>query len=298
MTTSRGGRWCWILAGLACAAHAQGEERRATEPASAPARDASAATARTDADDVAAARPVQRVLRLSDGRVLLGVAEATAAGWRLRQGDEWIELPAALVTSVRTEREVRSELDARRRRVRVGDTHAMVELASWMLDNGLAKEALRELDRALTADPDHADALALLRSRSVDVAWPRPASAEPDRVLAICAGASSSTPAAREIAVERLRTEDATAVEARVSSELVSSDPRRRAFATLACRRLFPGKQLGPLQERAVLDSQSDVRHGAARLVLTAPRSSAVVALHRGAGEPLLCDGKLATSSI
>jgi hypothetical protein len=37
--------------------------------------------------------------------------------------------------------------------------------------------------------------------------------------------------------------------------------------------------------------------HGAARIVLTAPRSYEGVALHRGACEKLLRDGKLATSS-
>jgi len=38
--------------------------------------------------------------------------------------------------------------------------------------------------------------------------------------------------------------------------------------------------------------------HGAARIVLTAPRSYEAVALHRGACEKRLRDGKLATSSI
>jgi hypothetical protein len=38
--------------------------------------------------------------------------------------------------------------------------------------------------------------------------------------------------------------------------------------------------------------------HGAARIVLTAPRSYEAVALHRGACEKRLYDGKLATSSM
>jgi hypothetical protein len=48
--------------------------------------------------------------------------------------------------------------------------------------------------------------------------------------------------------------------------------PRARAFSPMCC-------------------------HGAARLVLTAPRSYEAVALHRGACEKRLRDGKLATSS-
>ena len=38
--------------------------------------------------------------------------------------------------------------------------------------------------------------------------------------------------------------------------------------------------------------------HGAARIFLTAPRSYEAVALHRGACEKRLHDGKLATSSL
>src|SRR6266849_4721147 len=48
--------------------------------------------------------------------------------------------------------------------------------------------------------------------------------------------------------------------------------PRSRAFSPMCC-------------------------HGAARIVLTAPRSYDAVALHRGSCEKLLRDGKLATSS-
>jgi len=81
----------------------------------------------------------------------------------------------------------------------------------------------------------------------------------------VLAGARG-TRAQREVAAQRLGELDGrTDVRAIVKAEMVTYQERRREFALLAARRLYPGEMLREVSDRAILDVHEPVREEAAR---------------------------------
>jgi len=198
------------------------------------------------------------VIHLTDGRVLRVQASPTADGWQIRQGRDWIELPADAVERVALEGDLKKE--SRKLDKAAGkDPVRRVAYADWLIQAGLHIEALQTLDRVLRKDPDQDAACELLARNHLPVALPPVQPLEPFLV----AGAKG-TPVIREIACARLVSEpEIPGLREALRAELTSSSPRRRSFATLALRRAMPGQEVQPLLRRAVLDASADVRVGA-----------------------------------
>ena len=140
-----------------------------------------------------------------------------------------------------------------------------------MFHVGLRVEALERIEAVLQKERDHPAALAFLSRTSpallelpeLDVA----PEALPQRIDEfVRAAASSGAAVTGELAVQRLASiVDAYPLLPELERALAHRSPRRRAFATLALRRLFPGEAVEPLLVRAVLDGSDAVREGAAR---------------------------------
>jgi hypothetical protein len=253
-----------LVASLALAAHA-------------------AAAPQDESGGAAEARGRAHLVHLVDGRVLRVDAREESGTWEVRRGREWIALPEGAVERavperdlLRQSRRLESELD--------GDPVRRVAYGDWLVREGLYAEALAELDRVLKADPDQPHALALVRRAELPVALPtRPGERAPgaaveasapetpeareealERFLRTAAGAG---PAVREICVERLRrlpeTPGRPGLVERLAAELTDRNRGRRSFATLALRRLFPGREVRPLLASAILDASEEVRVGA-----------------------------------
>jgi hypothetical protein len=207
-------------------------------------------------------RTRSRLLHLANGHVLRGPSRATDDGWQVKTGGEWITLPAGQVARVADERDVLAEARKRAAAIERDDAAASVQHGRWLAAEGLYAECLKELDRVLGADPDQADALALVAERPVPVALPPLAGEREPFFIAI----SRATAAVREMALHDLaRVEDRPGLLADLTAELTARTSGRRDFAALALRRLFPGEQAMALVRRAVLDPVSEVRESASR---------------------------------
>lgn len=204
------------------------------------------------------------VLRLADGRVLRRRARSTEQGWEVRDGSEWIALPADAVTSARREKDLLEQARRLERETRSSDLTRRVAYCDWLLREGLHEEGLEALDAVLAKDPDQADAVALLARTQLSLGLPEldPAMADLDAFLG---RAARFGPAARELAVAELRTgPEVPGLLERVRADLEHRDSRRRSFAALVLRRMFRGHEVKPLLARAVLDANEDVRRQAA----------------------------------
>lgn len=205
----------------------------------------------------------KRVLELADGRLVRARTRFVDGAWQRREGRLWLPLEGDVVAHT-----LESDLVSRARLMaaEVGrdDHSARAVLAGWMLDKGLAAEALQELDTVLAAAPEHQGALTLLREREfpLEVLAPE-ARVDAPSTLAI-AGAQGS-PAVREALVWTLARRKAELdVQGFLAAELQSMQFRRRAFAALAARRLARGPLQKALTDRAVLDTMGVVREEAA----------------------------------
>jgi hypothetical protein len=224
-----------------------------------------------------APKPRTTVLHLADGRVLRLPARAVADGYEVQRGSEWVLVPAASVTRAVPERELLQRAAEHEREVPRGDLVRRVAYADWLEREGLEVEALRALDRVLAEDPDQADALALLARAEIPLALPRLPNAEAE-LEAYFASVSRLEGAARELAVRALgAAPEVPGLRAALGRELVARANGRRAFATVALRRLFPGSEAEALLGRAVLDGSSEVRTSAA-LALKAFSDPVVIA--------------------
>ncbi len=224
---------------------------------------------------------LRRVLHGSDGRILRVRSRRVGERWEIREGPSWRPLEGVEIVRAISERELLAE--ARRRESALAgpsDEGARVELARWMIEEGLHEEAFAHLDRELREDPDSPTVLDLLAETSpaLDLELdPRlePGAAELSALIVYGAGAS---PARAEAAVARLaRFEDRVDLDELVRAELTTRQPQRRAFAALLARRLFPRELVPELARRAILDGMGDVRH-AATLALCATDDVAVLA--------------------
>jgi hypothetical protein len=154
-----------------------------------------------------------------------------------------------------------------------------VAYADWLTADGLRVEALEELERVLAQDPDQADALALLARGRYPLALPAlpGADASAAELDAFLAAAARTSVIGRELLVQRVATApEIPGLRAALGQELGARASGRRAFATLALRRLFPGSEAEALLGRAVLDAAPEVRTSAA-LALKAFADPAVV---------------------
>jgi len=204
-----------------------------------------------------------QVLRLDDGRVLRGPARATEDGWQVQNGGAWVTIPAEHVRSARREKDLLEQARRLERTSRRSDVRRRVAYGDWLLREGLLPEGLAALDAVLQDAPDQPDALELLRR--TDLSLDLPALDAGADLGAFFGKAARFGPAAREIAVRQLAAvPEIPGLAERVGAELVDRDPRHRSLATLCLRRLFPGRELRPLLQRAVLDTSEDVRCGAA----------------------------------
>ncbi|MSR64143.1 MAG: hypothetical protein EXS08_17125 [Planctomycetes bacterium] len=220
------------------------------------------------------------VLHLANGAVLRAQARENAAGsgqWQVLVRGEWQELPAGSVLHARAEYELLSEAKALERGLPKGDLVRRVAYADWLVNAGLRIEALKELDRVLGEDPDQADALALLQRAPLSLGLPPVPGADGRGLDAYFAGAARLTGAGQELAVNALaRADEIAGLRTALGQELVQRTSARRAFATLALRRLFAGSEAQGLLSRAILDSSREVRTGAA-LALKAFDDPAVI---------------------
>jgi HEAT repeat protein len=234
------------------------------------------------------------VLHLEGGAVLRTRARECADGWEVFTRGEWQLLPAGVVLRARPERELLDEAAKLERSVPRKDLVRRVAYAEWLATEGLRAEALEQLDRVLSADPDQAAALALLARAEIPLALPAANPAELDTFFAASARLS---PAGREIAVRRLADEhrpeagdpastvtEGSGLRAALARELLARTPGRRTFATLALRRLYPGEEAQGLLSRAVLDASSEVRTSAALALKAFDDPSVIAPALRAAG--------------
>ena len=232
---------------------------------------------------VAAEKPAPArtmVFHLDGGAIVRARARASESGWEIWQSGAWTPIPAERVLRVASEKELLERAQGLEKKVPRGDLVRRVAYADWLIAEGLHVEALAALDRVLGADPDQPDAVLLLARASLKVALPElPAGGsgiEKD-VERYLGEAAQGGPTFRELAIQRLRPLAGTdGMHAALLQELTDHSPRRRTLAALALRRLFPGSDLIPMLDRALLDPSDDVREGAS-LALRAADSAVVI---------------------
>lgn len=241
----------WALAGALLAPAASPQETGAAGNA-----------AQDETADAQEPRATKQLLRLADGRVLRVRARRVGERWELSDGDGWTALPDGLVVGAKSEREVLAQSRELARAAGREEPTKRVALADWMLREGLAQEALAELDGVLAREPDQVHAVALLAEHAAKL---NVGALEGEDGDGIVRTAAHATPSVRELALRRLADlEDEDELQSRLTAALESSSPRIRAFAALGLRRLFPGAAAQPLMARSVLDGSQDVRHEAA----------------------------------
>ena len=247
------------------------QERPAPDPL--PARD----HAPEDSGQVDPTRDRRRFLTLADGRVLQLRSRVLDGRWQRRDGPDWVDL-AGEVVKARLETEVLAEYRQRKSALKKTDHAGRVELAGWMVSEGLYERAIDQLDRVLRAWPDHPMVLAFVARNTIPLRQVEAESDRASRLRAVLLAGARGSPATREVAIERL-SEMAAFVDLRevLRAELVVMQDRRREFASHAARRLFPGELVRELSSRALLDKHESVRVEAAK-ALRDSRDVAVIA--------------------
>jgi hypothetical protein len=220
------------------------------------------------------ARELERMLRLSDGRVLRARSRFADGTWQVFRDREWTALPEGAVESVKLARDVLAESKRLAKEVPRDDLDKRVALADWMLREGLGEEALEQLDRVLRADPDHAPALALLAHPPQPISIAQFATDDPDALLKAASGAP---PAVRELAIQRLKDVSGEGACGLLRERLTSPVVRSRAFAAVALRRLCPQDELRPLAVRSLLDGSEEVRREASLSLKAAGVEAAIL---------------------
>jgi HEAT repeats len=220
-----------------------------------PAPQESATPAPAQASDEA--REAERMLHLSDGRVVRARSRFVDGTWQVQCNGEWSALPEEAVESVKLARDVVSESKRLAKEVPRDDLDKRVALADWMLREGLVDEALDQLDRVLRVDPDQASALKLLAEPPQPLSVAQFATEDPEALVKAAAGAP---PAVRELAIQKLAALSGAHSCELLRSQLTSPVVRSRAFAAVALRRLCPSDELRPLAVRSLLDGSEEVR--------------------------------------
>ncbi len=237
-------------------------------------------------DGAKAQRARTWLLHLADGRVLRTKAVETETGWTLDGGQT---LTKEAVRRAATEHDVLAQARKLERTAERGEPGAGVAYADWLANEGLVAEALAALDRVLVRDPDQPQALAWAERTTFSIGLPLLAPTPDARALEQAfAVAARFGPGGQEIALARLAAlnpgGEIPGGIALLESELVHADARRRAFATLALRRLAPGKALRELLSRAVLDRSQAVREGASLALRDAREEATLTPVMRALG--------------
>lgn len=220
----------------------------------------------------------RRVLHLQSGQSIRVVSRFVDDRWEYKNKSGWKTLDPGAVTSAQLESELLAQWSTKRAALDTKNCDERAKLAAWGVTAGLTAEALTELDATLAQSPDHAGALEVLRSHwffsvpSIQVDADKLKGAE-DELLRF--GAAQTTCGRELAALELARDADKPALKTRLITELGSSIVARRAFASLALRRVFPGEDVKPLMVHAVLDASAEVRQGCA-LALKAANDPAV----------------------
>ena len=250
---------------------------------------ATGTTGETDAAATAEVDPLtrtrKRVLFLKSGDSLRGRARLEDGRWLVdRKGArEPLAIDTTYVLRVELERDLLAEAKRLERALgRKPTAEQRVEHAAWLLSRGLTTEAVRALDRVLTATPDQPQALVLLERAGPRISLPPLAgitSSESEALADWTRAAARLSPAARELALMQLRAAalGPEILEVHLRSQLVAQTANRRAFAAVALRRLSPGKALQPLARRTVYDGSESVRREAALALGAADRPELVL---------------------
>ncbi|MEM7306458.1 MAG: hypothetical protein AAF682_07305 [Planctomycetota bacterium] len=221
-------------------------------------------------------RFLKHLLHLKDGRILRVKARETEAGWEFRSGKDTTLLPTGVVERGLRERDVLAQAKKLARGVDAKEPARRVALAGWMFEQGLAKEALKELDPVLADQPDQKEALALLRREKPALVLP-PLAPTAEALTTYLRTVANAKPAAKEVAIERLgELRESVDLQALLRGELTQSSVRRRELAAHALRRLFPGAEVKAMLNRAILDGSANVREEAS-LALRAAEEPAVI---------------------
>lgn len=227
-------------------------------------------------------RFLKHLLHLQGGGVLRVKARVAADGnWEIQERGSARILPAHQVTRAALEKDVRKQARSLEKELKKGDTTRRVAYAEWLLHEGLVEEGLEELDRVLRQDPDQRDALRLLERDAPRIAHPPLSTGTAEELDEFVRFACNTKPAAKEILIDRLGEVNDEAVRAKLAAELHVSSVRRRAFATHALRRLFPGTEIQSLLNRAVLDGSESVRVGASQALRDAQEPAVILPVLR-----------------
>ncbi len=217
--------------------------------------EAQGSTARDDTAGKEAER--RRILHLAGGQSIRKLSRWTGDHWEFKEKDTWKPLDAQMVVGAALESDVLKEWHAMHDHADLRKADARAQLASWAATAGLMNEALEEVDGAL----------AVLRSHwfftvpSLAVSADKLDAAE-DQVMRL--GAQIPGASREVVALELAKHPDRDRLRERLAKELRSNVVTRRAFASLALRRAFPGELVKPLVMHAVLDPSEEVRTGSA----------------------------------
>lgn len=223
-----------------------------------------------------------RILHLSDGSIVRARARFDGSSWQLRDERGSHTISASAVTRHAREREVLERAQSLLAKARRGEPTQRLMAADWMLREGLADEALRELQGILDSEPDHAGVLRLLQAPPVPLAAPGSSSPEPLDALRSLARRPKVV---QELGIVALgRRDSREAVDEALHRALHSPASSVRAVAALALRRLRAGEHARELLSRAVLDSSEDVRTQSALALRAAGEEALLLPLVRALG--------------
>jgi hypothetical protein len=211
-------------------------------------------------------RAVPMILHLTSGTKLRVRAVQIGDNWEIKNKDGFSKLPATRVERAVQEltllKEARKlERDASRKK-----PIQRAAYAEWLAGEGLAIEALKELDRLLKADPEFQAARSVIARQKFSLGLPKlNAQSSAKEIQALAGVARRFGPAGQEAAAQQIsRLEPNAQLQSALLQELVSKDAKRRGFAALSLRRAAPGLHAQALLQRAVLDRSSEVRDSAA----------------------------------
>ena len=234
-----------------------------------------------------AERELKRILHLTNGQALRAIARWKDGRWEYRVNRSWTALPDGFVKRVALEREVLSQMKSLDKGIGDEDLGRRVELARWMVGEGLLEESLNELSRVLEASGNHSGALALLAERhfipvpSLDV----PEDEVQDALVTLFDWAIGMPRAGQELAMlEFEHVKDREGFREDVAKALGSHSFLRRAFAARLLGRLYPGQEVKRLLAHAVLDASSEARLGAADALAAAEEPALTVPVVRALG--------------
>ena len=108
-------------------------------------------------------KEARRVMKLASGQTIRVLSRWKDGAWEYKGKAGWQRLDPKLVTAAELETDVLRAWRNEREKCDTKDLVARTALARWAAEHGLATEALAELDAVLSASPDDAGALLVLR---------------------------------------------------------------------------------------------------------------------------------------